>query len=328
MKPRSIESCSPSSSESCRGSHRSLGRLPVAFCIVLIVLVAMVITPVTLLGQATEEGFVEVVEAGGRIPISSLLQMEEFLRQGEIVGVARIPIGLNQPDKVVLEFNGIRNSACFRDVKISKKRVQLASGKVALNFRDDAIFEVAAYELSKLLGLSNVPPAVPRRIRGRKGTLQAWIEGAMMEGERIQQRLQAPDPWDFQMQYQVMRVFDNLIHNDDRNSQNLLIDQDWKLWLIDHTRSFRLSSELYQPDTIRYCPRELFEAIQKLEKKQLQTVLGEYITKSQIDYLLKRRDALVKLIGTLVTEHGQENVLVDFSLAKISELPKESYQLQ
>lgn len=311
-----------------RGFRRSLSppaRFPLMFGIAF---ATILLLPATLIGQSTDDQFVEVVEAGKRIPIASLIEMEEFLRQGEIVGSARIPIGLNQPDKVVLEYKGIRNSACFRDVKISKKRVQLASGKVALNFRDDAIFEVAAYELSKVLGLSNIPPAVPRRIRGRKGTLQAWIEGAMMEGERLQQGLQAPDPWDFQMQYQVMRVFDNLIHNDDRNSQNLLIDQDWKIWLIDHTRSFRLTSKLYQPDTIRYCPQELFEAIKKLEKKQLQSVLGEYITKSQIDYLLKRRDALVELIGKLASEHGQENVLVNFSLARMSELPEQSYQVQ
>ena len=40
-----------------------------------------------------------------------------------------------------------------------------------------------------------------------------------------------------------MRVFDELIANTDRNQGNMLIDKQWKLWLIDHTRGFRTTSD-------------------------------------------------------------------------------------
>jgi hypothetical protein len=33
-----------------------------------------------------------------------------------------------------------------------------------------------------------------------------------------------------------MRAFDQLIYNTDRNLGNLLIDGDWRIWMIDHTR--------------------------------------------------------------------------------------------
>ena len=41
-----------------------------------------------------------------------------------------------------------------------------------------------------------------------------------------------------------MRVFDELIANTDRNLGNMLIDRQWKLWLIDHSRAFRLHETL------------------------------------------------------------------------------------
>ena len=35
-----------------------------------------------------------------------------------------------------------------------------------------------------------------------------------------------------------MKAFDNLILNTDRNAQNMLIDEDWHIVLIDHSRAF------------------------------------------------------------------------------------------
>ncbi len=40
-------------------------------------------------------------------------------------------------------------------------------------------------------------------------------------------------------------------HNEDRNLGNILFMPDWKMVLIDHTRSFRLWSELLKPSAIR-----------------------------------------------------------------------------
>ena len=38
---------------------------------------------------------------------------------------------------------------------------------------------------------------------------------------------------------QMLRLFDQLIANIDRNLGNLLIGNDWTIWAIDHTRAFR-----------------------------------------------------------------------------------------
>ena len=39
-----------------------------------------------------------------------------------------------------------------------------------------------------------------------------------------------------------MRIWDELIQNRDRNQGNILWTHDWTLWLIDHTRAFRLNT--------------------------------------------------------------------------------------
>ena len=45
----------------------------------------------------------------------------------------------------------------------------------------------------------------------------------------------------------VVRVFDELIQNVDRNMGNLLIDTGWRAWMIDHSRAFRLHKKLKNP---------------------------------------------------------------------------------
>ena len=40
-----------------------------------------------------------------------------------------------------------------------------------------------------------------------------------------------------------LRIFDELIQNRDRNTGNLLWTTDWKMWMIDHTRAFRLGDD-------------------------------------------------------------------------------------
>ena len=48
-------------------------------------------------------------------------------------------------------------------------------------FRDNYIYEPAAYQLSLLLGLDNVPPATLRKIDNKNGSVQIWVENAMTE---------------------------------------------------------------------------------------------------------------------------------------------------
>ena len=87
---------------------------------------------------------------GEQLSFRSNEEIEEFLRTAEIVSRKRVGVGLNNPYKVLLEKDGIQMYAVFRDVRVERSQMPLSDGKVSRFFRDDAIFECAAYELATL----------------------------------------------------------------------------------------------------------------------------------------------------------------------------------
>ena len=172
------------------------------------------------------------------MPFQNDSEILEFLRTARVVTWKSVGVGVNDISKVLLEKDGVQLHAAFRKVSIFKQRIKMDNGDIKSSFRDDCRFELAAYRLSRPLGLDNVPPVVKRKIGSDTGTLQVWVENAMMEMERHSENLQPPRELPWTQQWQTIRLFDNLIENDDRNEGNILIDVDWKLWMIDHTGSF------------------------------------------------------------------------------------------
>jgi hypothetical protein len=135
------------------------------------------------------------------------------------------------------------------------------SGPTTRNYR----FNVAAYELDKLLGLSLVPPSVERTVNGRPASVTWWVDNfAMNELDRRRKGIDPPDPDRWSRQVQAVRVFDELISNTYRDTapplylnsvwDNLLITTDWTIWIIDHTGAFRARRELQDPDNLVRCP--------------------------------------------------------------------------
>ena len=272
----------------------------------------------TLGGQVAEEGRVDLRllrqwpgPDGAPLPFETLDEIAAFLSTADLVDYGQVSEGINAVRKVLLERDGVRMHAVFRDVKVFKRRIVI-EGVTKLNFRDDAIFECAAYELALMLDFRYVPPAVPRQLKGINGTLQVWIEDSKMAKDVGDERRKA-DPWLWNMQRQVMAVFDNLIYNDDRNQGNILYSPpDGKLILIDHTRAFRASPELRAPQHVRYCERRLFERLKALRPEAVRERLRPYLSTTLIESLLKRRDKLVAHIEELIAEHGEKQVLFSF----------------
>ena len=86
-------------------------------------------------------------------------------------------------------------------------------------------------------------------------TTSGWTSG---RGSRRSSPSPTPRAWNRQMW--VVRLFDQLIYNTDRNLGNLLIDKDWRLWMIDHTRAFKLFTEPKSPKNLApQCARGLLE---------------------------------------------------------------------
>ena len=249
---------------------------------------------------------------GQPLPFATDNELLEFLRTAKMKSMKSISRGITGPKKVLLEKNGIRANAHFNYVDEEKPNIVMADGTREVFFRDSFKFQGAAYELSRLLGLDSVPPAVERHLGGDAGSVSIWIEGAITEGERRKTGQKPPDPQRWMQQLEVMHVFDNLIYNIDRNVGNLLVDAQWKIWMIDHTRAFRPQEDLNAPQTIHQCERGLWQKLRGLDEQQVRLRLKPYLRGYEVDAVLKRRAKLVAYLEELIRTHGEEAVLFDW----------------
>ena len=247
---------------------------------------------------------------GAPLPFRNDEEVVEFMRTAEITAMKELTWSRTRPYKVLLEKGGVRMNAIFRTVDVSRERVRIGD-RFHMFFRDNAIFECAAYSLARLMGLENVPPAVPRSINGRWGTLQVWIEGTMTGNDRRQQGLQPPDPQEWFLNTRVITVWDQLIFNDDRNPGNILIEPDWDVWMVDHTRAFQRNSGLRDPEDVTHCERRLWQRLREVSDDDIRAAVAEYLRPAEIEDLLERRQKLVDRIEGLILERGEGAVIFD-----------------
>jgi len=135
------------------------------------------------------------------------------------------------------------------------------------------------------------------------------VESGQSERQRRERAIIPPDPARWSDQLIVMNVFDALIYNTDRHPDNLLITEAFDVRLIDHSRSFRPNAELRNKDDLSRFPRTLVTRLEKLDKSTVSKKLGNYLTLTQIDGLMKRRDLLLDHIKNLINKSSEVAVL-------------------
>lgn len=239
-------------------------------------------------------------------------EQEEFLRTAEVKSRRTLAEGVTASERLTLEKDGFRHDAHFQKIDESKTEFQSTRGS-EMNFKDSWKFNVVAYELAKMLGIADtIPPSVERKFGGNTGAMTWWIDDvAMDERKRVRDKITPPNLTDWNEQMLVVRVFDQLIYNTDRNLGNLIITADWKLWMIDHTRAFRTRTDLLAPKNLRRCDRKLLASLRELDKPALQKNLHLYLIGTEMDGLLARSRAIVKIFDAAVKEKGEAAVLYD-----------------
>jgi hypothetical protein len=212
---------------------------------------------------------------------------ERFLRDARVVRMKPIGRGITHPSRATLTLGGLTRDAVWKTINRSRSR----SGRTN-DFGDTYRAECAAYRLDRLLGLGMVPATIQRTLHGHRGSLQLWIAPAMSEAERQRKSLQPPDREAWDPQAFKVRLFDNLIFNPDRNTNNILVTPDWRIRLIDHSRAFRLRVSLREAKGLTRFSRSLLAAIHRLDEATLRRNLGDTITDAQIRAILRRRDLI------------------------------------
>ncbi len=215
-------------------------------------------------------------------------EFEAYLRTAKVDKISNIPVGVTRPRRAFLAEGGIAGSFAWKPLRPGMQNGYFESYKS----------EIAAYELDKVLALNMVPVVVERTIDRETGAAILWLNG-VRSWESVQP-LPKPRTWDLQIAR--MKLFDDLIGNSDRNKGNLLVDEDWHIYLIDHSRAFVTDAKL--PQELQNIDRRLWQRMLALDEAGLKASLGQWLDTRQIQSLLHRRDAIKKKIDALVAKRG------------------------
>ncbi|MGB6338198.1 MAG: hypothetical protein WBF32_00340 [Candidatus Aminicenantaceae bacterium] len=240
---------------------------------------------------------------------------EEFLRTAEVIGQDQ-PFSdreaVTKPWVITLEKDGVTNKAIWKNPEGRMK-----------GFLENWRWEIAAYHLDKYLNLNMVPPTVERRFQENRGSCQLWVDSMMSLKQKVENKVKTPS---FKIFYwnralYIQRVFDNLIANEDRHQNQYLITEDWRMLLIDHSRSFRTAKkftnnliydEKYKEGPtfiMKEIPTDMYEKLKTLSADVMKEVVGEYLTDEEIEATLMRRDLIIDWLDKRIKKMGEEKVL-------------------
>jgi hypothetical protein len=243
-------------------------------------------------------------------PALTPAQMEDFLLHARVVKINAVGKGVTNTRRATLSDGQITHDASIQTVDIAKAFFQPDQGPAEIDFKDAYRYNIAGYRLARMLGLTNVPMSVERTVDGTHAAVTWWIDDvAMDEGQRLKKEPIGGFSSRTAGQIHIMRVFDELIANTDRNAGNLLWTKNGDMWLIDHTRAFRLRTELKNRKLLERCERQLCEAMRSLTPATMKEEMRDSLSKFEIEALLVRRDAVLKLFDALIAERGENKVL-------------------
>lgn len=224
-------------------------------------------------------------------------EIEAALGSGAIAKMEQVPIGVTKPQRASLAPGGPVARFAWKALPPGRRG----------GFAESYKAEIAAYRLDRLLGLEMVPPVVERTVEGKVGAAVLWIEDT--HGWSKDKPVQGPEP-QWSRAVSRMKLFDQLIANIDRNQGNLLYDDDWHLFLIDHSRAFTTRTSLDGIAVPARIDRALWQKIDALTAEDLERALGAWLNADERKALLTRRDRMRANIDKMVKDKGAAQVFV------------------
>jgi hypothetical protein len=215
----------------------------------------------------------------------NLDEVEQYLRTANIVSV--IPdenLGRTVPWRIDLDDGKTKRKGFFKH--IDRCRPDLLP--------DCYKYELAAYELSKLLDLKVVPPTVFREVEGISGSLQMMVEGCQNFSAIQRKNLKLPDPDKFKKTMLDIVVFENLTYCV-CNDKDILVHMDnGHVCRVDFSEAFVPVHELLPGCKIKQCSDGLAHNLKKLNEDQISAVLTPYLNEQEIEAVVIRKNLIIK----------------------------------
>jgi hypothetical protein len=247
-------------------------------------------------------------------PELSVDEIRTFLKDAKVIKTRSTNKGVTAPKRLTLSDGKITHDAVFQAIDDRQMVASLSGGgrasQTELNFVDSYKYNIAAYELSRLLGLDHMMPVyVERRWNGQIGSISWFVPTLMDESERLKKKVEPPNATEWNQQMYRMRVFSSLVRDTDRNLTNVLITPSWKIMMIDFSRGFRVQAELMHLKDLGKIDRQLLAKLEELSKEDVIAATRDYLTRRELDAMMVRRDMLVAHFKKLVAEQGEAKVL-------------------
>jgi len=96
-----------------------------------------------------------------------------------------------------------------------------------------------------------------------------------------------------------------------------LITEDFRMLLIDHSRSFRTSGKFTKKliyskktkDEMKQLPADFVAKLRALDHSSIKQVVEGYLTDKEIEAVLTRRDLILKEVEERIAKLGEDKVL-------------------
>ena len=234
--------------------------------------------------------------ASSKVWMDRVQEFEDYIRTAPVTKVTKVGLGVTSPNRAYLAPDGLVESIAWKPIKPGIYQGHYESYHA----------EIAGYELDKLLGLNMVPPTVERRVNGELGSASLWVLSTRMFKEMKPNELPTGPAWDRQVRQ--MKLFQDLIGNDDPNAGNLLVDRAGNLILIDFSRAFTSNKTLYFK--LERVDPDLWDKMKALTPESLTAALEKSLGKSEIRAIIDRRDRMKKDIDQLVAAKGEAAIFI------------------
>ena len=239
-----------------------------------------------------------------------------FLKNAKVVTSRPIGKGVTGALRLTLSDGRLTHDAAFQSVDEKSSARDIREGRKRageLLFVDSYRYNIAAWELSRLLSLEQMMPAtVERRHNGLIGAISWWVDDVLMDEAERERTNAGPSGGRTVVMVrarQRMMVFAELVYDTDRNKGNVIYTREWGVVMLDFTRAFRTHPTLRRPEVLASCDRNLLARLRTLTRQEVTDAVGLQLTPGEVDAIMKRRDLIVQHFDRLVKEKGEATVL-------------------